>query len=258
MRELDIPTPDVDRGHRRAEAHVDGVILIELRGPQEIRRLRCSTRKVALRQVRPVAGQRVIGAEHRDAAAVALATQCFRSRIAGRTAADDHGGCGRAGPGRLYMRRGALELLADVERADRLPRRCAPGASGIGHRAPRTANARRRPAQHGHSRSRLPGRPSCGRAGVGCRLMKSRAPSGRCCRPCGRDRLRRFALPSLLITVLWKRSGPGNSHASEDRSRRSRRGARRTPDRLSALRAVSPRPSARSECRRPARRGADS
>jgi len=132
MRQLDIPTPDVDRGHRRAEAHVDGVILIELRRPQEIRRLRCSARKVALQQVRPVAGQRVIGAEHRDAAAVALATQCFRSRIAGRTAADDHDGCLRAGPGRLYMRRDALELLADVERADRLPRRCARGASGIG------------------------------------------------------------------------------------------------------------------------------
>ena len=100
------------------------MVLIEFRRPEKVRLVGRSAGEIALRQVRPVAGHRLIGAPHRNAAAVALAAERLRSGIAGRAAPDDNDRSRDASRRHVRMRRNSLQLLANVHGANPRLGRC--------------------------------------------------------------------------------------------------------------------------------------
>ena len=122
IRELYVPAPGVDRGDACTQLQVDVVLSVEFRRSEEIRlcRTRCRRDSPSIGWVDRRASN-VIGAQHRDAAGVALVTKRFRSGVAGRATTDDNdrlSGVPRAsaGDGRLafpeHRRRRSAARLA--------------------------------------------------------------------------------------------------------------------------------------------------
>src|SRR6185437_530546 len=97
IRPLYMSASYVDRGHARAEVQVNFVLFIEFRRPEEIRLLGRGAGKIALREVGPVARQRLVGTQHCDAVGITLAAKRFRSGVSGRTAADNNNRSWRVG-----------------------------------------------------------------------------------------------------------------------------------------------------------------
>ena len=91
------PVACVDRGDARAELQVDVVLLVELCGPKRIGFLGRCAREIALRKIGAVTGHRFIGAQHGEAAGIALPAEHFRSGVARRAAThdDDRSACRR-------------------------------------------------------------------------------------------------------------------------------------------------------------------
>ena len=102
VRELDVPGYRVDHRHRRAEPQVDVTLAVELRRPERDGLLGSRTREEAFRQLGPVAGQRRVGAEHRDAAGVTLVSKRLGRRVARAATADDDDGGWHGGRHRLW------------------------------------------------------------------------------------------------------------------------------------------------------------
>ena len=73
------------------------MLLVEVRGSETIRLRGRSACQIALREIRPVTGQRPIGTQQRDATDVTLVTERFRCRVARRTAAQDNDRSGDSG-----------------------------------------------------------------------------------------------------------------------------------------------------------------
>ena len=85
-----------------SELEDDAVLAVELGRAEEDPLLGRASGEEILGEVGPVAGQRGIGADQRDLAAVPLPAQAFGRCVAGRAAAHDHdpargGGAGREG-----------------------------------------------------------------------------------------------------------------------------------------------------------------
>ena len=122
----------IEGGDGRIEPDLDLLFLVEVGRAQRDPILRRLAGEEVLRQVRPVVRGRIVGAEHGDRAAVALAPQHLGCRVACRAAADDDDrlrrrcGC-RPLLGRLPLRLLAHEDLAvgllDLPARDRVQRR---------------------------------------------------------------------------------------------------------------------------------------
>ena len=79
----------VDRRDAGAEMQLDAVLAVEFRRAQRDPLLGSIAGQIVLRQIWPVVGHGGVGAEHDDAAGIALAAQRLGGAVAGRAAAQD-------------------------------------------------------------------------------------------------------------------------------------------------------------------------
>jgi len=114
IRHLQLPALDVDRDHARTKSHIDFKVVVEFGRSEEIGLLRRCPREIAFRQVKPIAGHRGFGAQHRYPAGVTLLTKRFRRLVTGRAATDDHDGVRLADRYRTGAPRRADQLLPNV------------------------------------------------------------------------------------------------------------------------------------------------
>jgi hypothetical protein len=90
--ELHAPACRIDRGDARAQAQVDVVLRVEFRRPEEVRSVGGGAGEIPFRTVGPIAGPRLVGAQHGEAAGIAVLTKRFGSGVAGRAPTNDDNG----------------------------------------------------------------------------------------------------------------------------------------------------------------------
>src|ERR1700730_15518826 len=115
VRELDFSGLGIDRHRAGAELQLDPPLAVEIGRAHRYPFLGRVAGKVVLRQIGSIIRSRVVGAQHRDRAGIALATEHLGRGVSCRTAADDddrlwHCPCARPRP---PLRR--LELFADID-----------------------------------------------------------------------------------------------------------------------------------------------
>ena len=100
VRQLDMLRGDVDAGDPHVDPQIDALLPVELGRARRRDGGGAATGEIAFREIRPVVRLRGIGAQHRDAACVALLAQHFGGGTAGAPTADDDDGVRRRGRGR--------------------------------------------------------------------------------------------------------------------------------------------------------------
>ena len=92
VRQRDGPFDGIDRHDARAQPHVDLLLRVKVGRAQRNPILGGRACEIILRQIGPVIGQGVIGAQNRHAAAEAVPTEHLCGRISGSAAANDNDG----------------------------------------------------------------------------------------------------------------------------------------------------------------------
>ena len=87
--EPDFAGPGIDRDRAGAELQLDPLFPVEIGRAQRYSLLRRVAGQVVLRQIGSIIRSRVVGAQHRDRAGIALATQHLGRGVSCRTAAED-------------------------------------------------------------------------------------------------------------------------------------------------------------------------
>src|SRR6185312_13175410 len=103
----------IDLGRLGLQHQVDLVLAVEVRAAQRDPVLGPGAGEIVLREVRPVAGRRVVAAQHGDSAGIALAPQHLGAGEARGAAADDDDAFGRQVAGTRLL--GFLRLLVAHE-----------------------------------------------------------------------------------------------------------------------------------------------
>ena len=139
VREPDFSGLGIDRDCAGAELQLDPMLAVEIGRPQRNPFLGRVAGQVVLGQIGSIIWSRVIGAQHRDRAGVALAPQHLGRSVSCRTAADDNdrirpGTCCRPRPAfrrfKLVADIDFSVLLVDTPARDRVQRRGAQCRSG--------------------------------------------------------------------------------------------------------------------------------
>jgi hypothetical protein len=117
--QLQLALGGVDTHHLGSQAHVDVLLLIKLCRPQRQPLGGGGSGQKVLRQIRSVARQVRVAAEHRHRPGVAFTAQCFGSSLPGRTAAHDddgfrHARVGGAGLGAGHALAGDVGLAVPL------------------------------------------------------------------------------------------------------------------------------------------------
>jgi len=118
--ELHAPACRIDRGDPCAQLQVDVVLSVEFRRPEGVRRIGRGAGEITFRQVGPIARQRLVGAQHRYVAGMALLTKRFGRCVAGRAPTHDDDRFRQVNLWRLLLTLPRLQLFPNENRTDRL------------------------------------------------------------------------------------------------------------------------------------------